>query len=56
MLPFGVTILATVPQKSEFPKGLMNYPVYFITPSYHSICEVYTDTSDELYDGTLLET
>ena len=27
MLPFGVTIPATVPQKPEVPKGLMNYPV-----------------------------
>jgi hypothetical protein len=29
MLPFGVTIPATVPQGSEIPKGLMNNPVYF---------------------------
>jgi hypothetical protein len=28
MLPFGVAILATVPQKPEFPEGLMCYPVY----------------------------
>jgi hypothetical protein len=28
MLPFGVTIPATVPQSSEIPEGLMNYPVY----------------------------
>jgi hypothetical protein len=27
MLPFGVTIPATVPQKSEIPEGLANYPV-----------------------------
>jgi hypothetical protein len=27
MLPFGVTIPATVPQRSEIPKGLTNYPV-----------------------------
>jgi hypothetical protein len=27
MLPFGVTILATVPQWSDIPKGLINYPV-----------------------------
>ena len=27
MLPFGVTIPATVPQRSEIPEGLMNYPV-----------------------------
>ena len=28
MLPYGVTIPATVTQKSEIPEGLMNYPVY----------------------------
>jgi hypothetical protein len=27
MLPFGVTIPASEPQRSEFPKGLMNYHV-----------------------------
>jgi hypothetical protein len=27
MLPFGVTIPATVPQGSEIPEGLMNKPV-----------------------------
>jgi hypothetical protein len=27
MLPFGVTIPATVPQRSEIPEGLINYPV-----------------------------
>jgi hypothetical protein len=25
MLPFGVTIPATVPQRPEIPEGLMNY-------------------------------
>jgi hypothetical protein len=28
MLPFSVTIPATVPQGSEIPEGLMNNPVY----------------------------
>jgi hypothetical protein len=28
MLPFGVTIPATVLQRSEFPEGLLNYPVF----------------------------
>ena len=28
MLPFGVTIPATVPQRSEIPEGLMNYSVW----------------------------
>jgi len=27
MLPFGVTIPATVPQRSDIPEGLMNCPV-----------------------------
>ena len=27
MLPFGVTVLVTVPQRSEIPEGLTNYPV-----------------------------
>jgi hypothetical protein len=30
MLPFGMTIPATVSQRSEIPDGLMNYPVYKI--------------------------
>jgi len=28
MLPYGVTIPATVPQRSEIQEGLMNYPIY----------------------------
>jgi hypothetical protein len=28
MIPFGVTFLATVPQRSEIPEGLTNCPVY----------------------------
>jgi hypothetical protein len=28
MLPFGVTIPVSVPERSEFPEGLMNNPVY----------------------------
>jgi hypothetical protein len=28
MLPFGVTIPATVPQGAEIPEGLMNNPEY----------------------------
>jgi hypothetical protein len=28
MLPFGVTVPATVPQGSEIPEGLMNNPVF----------------------------
>ena len=29
MLPFGVIIPATVPQRLEIPEGVMNYPVLF---------------------------
>ena len=32
MLPFGVTIQATVPQRSEIPEGLRNHTVYYIIP------------------------
>jgi hypothetical protein len=28
MLPFGVTTPVTVPQRSDIPQGLNNYPVY----------------------------
>jgi hypothetical protein len=28
MLPFGVTIPATLPQRSEIPEGLVNNPVF----------------------------
>ena len=31
MLTFGVTIPATVPQRSEIPEGLMNYSIYTAT-------------------------
>jgi hypothetical protein len=36
MLPFGVTIPATVPQGSEIPEGLMNNPVYYY--GIYSMC------------------
>jgi hypothetical protein len=39
MLPFGVTIPATVPQRSEIPEGLMNYPVYIYIYIYIYIYE-----------------
>jgi hypothetical protein len=35
MLPFGVTIPASVAQRSEIPEGLMNYPVH----NLHKILE-----------------
>jgi hypothetical protein len=36
MLPFGVTIPATVSQWSEIPEGLMNNPVYSSTTGLSS--------------------
>jgi hypothetical protein len=41
MIPFGVTIPATVPQRSDIPERLMNYPVFgeftnfSKTPAHH---------------------
>jgi hypothetical protein len=40
MLPFGVTIPATVPQGLEIPEGLMNNPVY--PPLYSADDEIST--------------
>jgi hypothetical protein len=34
MLPFGVTIPASVLQRSEIKEGLMNYPVYYVYKKY----------------------
>jgi hypothetical protein len=34
MLPFGVTIQVTVPQRSKIPEGLTNYPVYELSCIY----------------------
>jgi hypothetical protein len=31
MLPFGVAIPATVPQRSVNPEGVMNYPVFIFS-------------------------
>jgi hypothetical protein len=39
MLPFGVTIPATVPQGSEIPEGLMNNPVYI--PNKNAVIQQY---------------
>jgi len=40
MLPFGVTIPATVPQRSEIPDRLMNYPVLLLSLLTH-LCGMY---------------
>jgi hypothetical protein len=45
MLPFGVTIPATVPQGSEIPEGLMNNPVLQgINASKNNIWTIKLDT------------
>jgi hypothetical protein len=40
MLPFGMTIPATVPQGSEIPEGLMNNPVYRTAKGSISFTEI----------------
>jgi hypothetical protein len=40
MLPFGVTIPITVPQRLEIPEGLMNYPVSDPTFKYSELIEI----------------
>jgi len=37
MLPFSVTIPATVPQRSEIPEGLMNYPDKITLLQYYAV-------------------
>jgi hypothetical protein len=37
MLPFGVTIPATVPQRSEIPEVLMNNPVYTLVKIINTV-------------------
>ena len=49
MFPFGVTIPATVPQRSEFPAGLTNYPVYIYTVTLQDTSLSHNDKS---YDDT----
>jgi hypothetical protein len=47
MLPFGVTIPATVPQGSEIPEELMNNPVYSQ--------QIYTTTIKDKHKSTQLK-
>jgi hypothetical protein len=47
MIPFGVTIPASVPQSSETPEGLMNYPVHnfiYIYINYYLVKTILTTT------------
>jgi len=43
MLPFGVTIPATVLQGSEIPEGLMNNPVYIVAVGVRYIALTFTE-------------
>jgi hypothetical protein len=45
MLSFGVTIPATVPQRSEIPEGLKNYPVF--SPHIAFMCLLFLLTKKE---------
>jgi hypothetical protein len=49
MLPFSVTIPATVLQRSEIPDGLMNYAVLTIRyfPVYRHCCMAYNGIFDQ---------
>jgi len=50
MLPFGVTIPATVPQRSEIPEGLMNNPVYtYIVKHIYIFGSMFTNTKAQLH-------
>jgi len=48
MLPFGVTIPATVPQGSEIPEGLMNNSVFVSDSEEVFICGLF---GDSLFEG-----
>jgi hypothetical protein len=45
MLPFGVTIPASIPQRLEIPEGLMNYPVLVFSlkgDKTVALCSIFT--------------
>ena len=44
MLHFGVTIPANVPQRSEIPEELMDYPVYIVYKLTASINKPQTES------------
>jgi len=48
MLPFGVAIPATVPQRSEIP-GLMNYPVLQRRRRYKTFCWCPTSVANSVH-------
>jgi hypothetical protein len=52
MLPFGVTIPATVPQGSEIPEGLINNPVFIFGDVFIQIIILHIETSEECNETT----
>jgi hypothetical protein len=57
MLPFGVTIPATVLQRSEIPEGLMNYPLFLsLLFSHHFVIyhhrDSYLSSLTDLFTGS----
>jgi hypothetical protein len=52
MLPFGVTVLATVLQKSEIPEGIMNYPVFIGEKKFKK--EIVEENAHAFYPISLL--
>jgi hypothetical protein len=50
MLPFGVTIPATVPQGSEIPEGLTNNPVDFTIFVLTNFVKMNNNYWTDLYD------
>jgi hypothetical protein len=42
MLPYGVTIQATVLQRAEIPEELINYPVYDLSVIYQFLYSINT--------------
>jgi hypothetical protein len=49
MLPFGVTIPVTVPQRSEIPEGIMNNPVYTVCKGKVNCKSSYNWSDNNLY-------
>ena len=53
MPPFGVPIPATVPQRSEIPEGLTNYPVCYHL-AFACPCIASIIVNDDQKDATIL--
>jgi len=55
MLPFGVTIPATVPLRSEIPEGLMNYPEVTSVLEEYSVLGLLDNEGGELHCSEMAE-